>query len=317
MAYVKGSGAQKDSSNPAVEDVYHSPDVFINHVAVALWDVPQASLAPGQLGFLVDNGPAATDADSTAKIGGGGNTPGGGGISPRVDGGPFAAGGNNDVAGSNFVPGPPGNCTRADLGKVSEKYESNGNPGAIGNDSTGGFSYGTYQIATRVGTFKNYMSYLQKLYPRIYGILNAAGGNAAATAGDAAFKAKWKELAADPEFKTTQHNFIQATHHDRLVAKVKTETGVDICDGTHCNGLQDAAWSISVQHGPGSSIVTKGINAARAANPSATDVDFINAIFNERDRVEVYFSKSTPSVRASVARRFVGERADCLASCSA
>jgi hypothetical protein len=47
----------------------HSPDVFINHVAVALWDVPQASLAPGQLGFLVDNGPAATDADSTAPIG--------------------------------------------------------------------------------------------------------------------------------------------------------------------------------------------------------------------------------------------------------
>ena len=83
MAYIKGSGAQKDSSNPAVEDVFHSPDVFINHVAVALWDVPQASLAPGQLGFLVDNGPAATDADSTVKIGGGGNTPGGGGISPN------------------------------------------------------------------------------------------------------------------------------------------------------------------------------------------------------------------------------------------
>ena len=161
------------------------------------------------------------------------------------------------------------------------------------------------------------MSYLQKLYPRLYGILDAAGGNAAATSGTTAFKDKWKSLTSDPDFKTSQHNFIQATHHDKLVAKVKAATGVDLCDGTHCNGLQDAAWSISVQHGPGSSIVTKGITAAKSANPSATDVDFINAIFDERDRVEVYFSKSTASVRASVARRFVSERADCLASCSA
>tara|TARA_B110000977_G_scaffold76332_1_gene102981 strand:+ start:815 stop:1768 length:954 start_codon:yes stop_codon:yes gene_type:complete len=316
MAYIKGAGAQKDSSNPAVEDVYHSPNVFINHVAVALWDVPQASLAPGQLGFLVDNGTAASDADSTGLIGQGGNTPGGGGIAPRVDGGPFAAGGNTDVAGSNFVPGPPGNCTRADLGKVSEKYESNGNPGAIGNDSTGGWSYGAYQIATRVGTFNNYMSYLQKLYPRLYGILAAAGGNSAATAGTTAFRDKWRTLISDPDFNTSQHNFIQATHHDVLVEKVKLSTGVDICDGTHCNGLQDAAWSISVQHGPGSSIVTKGIIAAKTANPNATDIDFINAIFDERDRVDVYFTSSTPSVKASVARRFVSERADCLASCS-
>jgi len=45
MAYIKGSGAQKDSSNPAVEDVYSSPTVFVNYVPVALHQ-PAVSAAP-------------------------------------------------------------------------------------------------------------------------------------------------------------------------------------------------------------------------------------------------------------------------------
>ena len=271
----------------------------------------------GTVGFVLEIAPENIEtptADQPEPPRGG--APGGGAIAPSLDGGPVSQAGNADVASPDFEPGPPGNCTRADLGKVSERYESNGNPSAIGNDSTGGWSYGTYQIATKVGTFKNYMNYLNSQFPRIYGILDAAGGNAGASAGTAKFKQQWKDLKGDAEFKKCQHDFIQATHHDKLIAKVKKATGVDICDGSHCNGLQDAAWSISVQHGPGSSIVRKGIVAARASNPNPTDVDFSNAIYNERDRVDVYFKRSTPGVKASVARRFKKERQDCLAICA-
>jgi hypothetical protein len=45
MPYIKGGGAQKDSGLPAVEDVFHANDVYINNVLVALWQTPQASAA--------------------------------------------------------------------------------------------------------------------------------------------------------------------------------------------------------------------------------------------------------------------------------
>ena len=36
MPYIKGGGAQKDSGLPAVEDVFHANDVYINNVLVAI-----------------------------------------------------------------------------------------------------------------------------------------------------------------------------------------------------------------------------------------------------------------------------------------
>jgi len=45
MPYVKGDTKQKDSGLPEVVDVYHSPNVFINNVAVALWQQAGSSAA--------------------------------------------------------------------------------------------------------------------------------------------------------------------------------------------------------------------------------------------------------------------------------
>jgi hypothetical protein len=41
MPYVQGAGAQKDSVNPAVEDVFHSENVYANFVPIALFRDPQ------------------------------------------------------------------------------------------------------------------------------------------------------------------------------------------------------------------------------------------------------------------------------------
>ena len=43
MPYIPGSGQQKDSTLDAVEDVYHSPNVFVNFIPVALWDDPSGT----------------------------------------------------------------------------------------------------------------------------------------------------------------------------------------------------------------------------------------------------------------------------------
>lgn len=41
MPYVVGQGQQKTSSLPAVQDVFHSPNVYANFVNIALWNDPQ------------------------------------------------------------------------------------------------------------------------------------------------------------------------------------------------------------------------------------------------------------------------------------
>lgn len=207
---------------------------------------------------------------------------------------------------------PQGSCAREGLGKLSERYESGGRgPAAIGNDTTGGYSYGTYQIATKTGTFSNYMSYLQanSAFASIYTTLNNAGGAQAATYGDPAFKGVWVGLGSDPNFKLSQHNFIRDTHFTPQMQKIKRDTGLDVCAG-HSNGLQDVVWSVAVQHGPGSGIITKAIKLVGAG---ASDKDIINAIYDERSKVDQYFSRSNMRERASVKARFDRERMDALA----
>lgn len=236
-------------------------------------------------------------------------SPGGSNISTTEEGGPFV--------GEEQAPGSPptaliGDCNRPDLGNVSERYESNGNPGAIGFDSTGGYSYGSYQIATKTGTFSGYMNFLQQYNPTYYNELQSAGGTSAATSGAPPFQNKWRELATEPDFAQSQHDFIQVSHYDPQVEKIKNSTGLDPCDGTHCPGLQDAIWSTAVQHGPNTGIVE---GAIADAGPGASDQDIINAIYDERSKVSIYFSSSTPRVQQSVLNRFTRERADALAAC--
>ena len=84
--------------------------------------------------------------------------------------------------------------------------------------------YGSYQIATKTGTMGTFMNYLKKeqKYSNIYTSLNNAGGNSGATSGSSQFKNQWKNLAAnDPSFKQAQHDFIQRTHHDPAVSRIK------------------------------------------------------------------------------------------------
>ena len=240
----------------------------------------------------------------------------------------------------------PGGCTRKDLGKISEKYESNGKPGAIGNDSTGGYSYGSYQIASKVGSMKNFIDFLQTEsngYTEFYTQLQNVGGDAAARKGTNAFKNKWRELAKDSRFSQAQHDFIQRTHYDPAVNKIKKNHGIDICGKPHSNGLQDAIWSSAVQHGPNGAVSIfkralerlHNIKIAEAVEAqeklptfeetisTATDAEIITEIYNEKLKLYsgkdsryigslAYFKRSTKSVQASVANRFRSEKSDAL-----
>lgn len=199
------------------------------------------------------------------------------------------------------------------LGALSAKYETGGRgPGTVstGTGDPGGVSYGSYQMATKMGTVTRFVT--QAGFPWLADFKNL-------TAGTAPFTACWKRIATaqTDAFQRAQHEFIKKTHYDLLAAKVLSDDALDV---NKCSrAVQDAVWSTAVQHGGATPIIHRAI---AAVNVSRTDPSFdeklIRAIYGERGRTKpdgnlVYFSKSSPSVQKGVANRFKSEMQDALA----
>ena len=117
---------------------------------------------------------------------------------------------------------PPGDCTRPELGSISERFESNGNPEVLNNTNDsdasdkGGWSYGSYQIASEVGAMGDFMAFLERqangfqdfqsaleksTMVRRYGFDGKGFG----------FYEKWKDLASDPETVQLDLNNVNMT----------------------------------------------------------------------------------------------------------
>ena len=199
------------------------------------------------------------------------------------------------------------------LGALSAKYETGGRgPGVVstGAGDPGGVSYGSYQMATKMGVVQRFVA--QTGFPWAKDFQNL-------TAGTAQFTAVWKRIAAEQtdDFQKAQHAFIKMTHYDPLAAKVLADDKLDV--NTRSGALRDVIWSTAVQHGPATSIVHRacGTLSCPTSDPSY-DKQLICAIYAERGRKKpdgnlAYFSKSSPNVQAGVARRFQNEQQDALA----
>lgn len=214
---------------------------------------------------------------------------------------------NSQSGGLNIGTGTTSNSN--ELGSLSEKYETAGRgPGTIGYDKKGGWSYGTYQLATNPGTLNDFIQspMANKWKPELQGL----------TSGTKAFNKKWEEIAStdSEDFNTAQHEFIKKTHYDPFAMKLKNTLNLDVNE--HSKALRDVIWSVAVQHGPDNNVVN---NALKGKNISLmSESEIIKAIYVERGRKNsaaklVYFVGSTPEVQKSVANRFVNEEADALA----
>lgn len=219
---------------------------------------------------------------------------------------------NTASAAAATAPGALGMAVAAKLGTLSAKFETGGRgPGTVssGAGDPGGVSYGSYQMATKTGTVKRFVSQPDLPWRSRFADL---------TPGTAAFTEQWKQIAANETtaFQVAQHEFIKRTHFDLLVVKIKAEDGLDVTSRSHT--LQDVVWSTSVQHGGATPIIHR---ALARLNLTATAPDFdkrlISAIYAERGRKGddgklVYFSKSRLDVQAGVANRFKNEESDAL-----
>lgn len=196
-----------------------------------------------------------------------------------------------------------------DLGILSKTFEvGNRGPETIGKDSTGGFSYGLYQIATKTGTFRNFMKYLGMNFPKLAEILDDAGGASGALSGTAKFQSTWKGLKDHKDFVKSQHNFIKKTHYE-VLASTLPKIGLEISDRSFA--MKNVVWSISVQHGGSSNVIHNALKSKSVTKIRGMDDEALfELIYKERSKVKKYFSSSTTKVQNAVKVRFANELAD-------
>jgi hypothetical protein len=196
----------------------------------------------------------------------------------------------------------------AGIGGLSAAFES-GTEGvsAIGYDKNGGTSYGTYQIASKPGTMKEFIEFLKDRQPDWAAKLKAAGAtNTGSTKGR--MPDAWRSIAAkDPEeFGRLQREFIESTHYEPARDKILSRTGMNIDEMPAA--AREALWSTAVQHGPAGaarifSRAIKNIDGELSQNRFAQKL--IDKVYENR---KSQFGSSTAGVQASVQGRMNTER---------
>jgi len=201
--------------------------------------------------------------------------------------------GGDPTVFSNDLSMSRNGSTWGNLGSLSEKYESGGNPGAIGYDSTGGYSYGTYQLA-----HSNAQKFVeQSPFKTAFAGLKFNSKE---------WQNKWKEVAqkAPQQFAQAQKEYIAKTHFEPQVEKLK-KLGINVAALPQV--IQDAIWSTAVQHGANTDVVTK---AFAHLSKNASPADMLKAIYKERWSGGARFASSTPAVKKSVYNRFFGKNGE-------
>lgn len=196
------------------------------------------------------------------------------------------------------------------LGKLSEKYESGGRgPGTVssGKGDPGGVSYGTYQLASKVGRADEFV---KKYYPDEFKGLKG---------GSDEFTKVWKALAEkDPKgLHANEHAYIKETHYDPQARKLLKEMELDLTKRSAA--LRDVAWSVAVQHGPNSELIITSIKPLlkNAKLADVTDEAIIRAVYAERGRKDadgklVYFKRVSDDWIPGLTKRFENELKDAL-----
>lgn len=193
--------------------------------------------------------------------------------------------------GSNLQINP-----RDPLGSLSAHYES-GSRGsaAIGNDRTGGTSYGQYQISSRTGSMARFMEFIRDRNPELYDRLSHAGNPDAGP--NSPFAREWRRAAQQGLLGTLEHDYIQSSHYDQAIRELDPAIAQRV---NHSRALQEVMWSTAVQHGAhGAAQIFED-----AFSSSISDSEFIHRIYQQRAR---RFGSSTSAVREAVMNRFRSE----------
>lgn len=198
------------------------------------------------------------------------------------------------------------------IGKLAAQFES-GSEGiaAVGYDRHGGTSYGKYQIASRVGTMSNFISFLKTEAPDVAERLEKAGpANTGGKRGK--MPETWKQIAEEEpdRFEALQDKFIRASHFEPAMRALAEKTGMAFDEMP--SALHEVVFSTAVQHGPKAAerIVSRALDQVGSGklDPEQNDVkdvakaqeNLIRRIYANRSG---QFRSSTETVQAAVKSR--------------
>lgn len=162
------------------------------------------------------------------------------------------------------------------LGGLSAKHESSAaGSRAIGYDTKGGTSYGTYQIAAKPGTFKGWLNWLTANgHEDVAAELSAGPADTGGRGGTV--PQAWKKMVAEGRIThEMEHEFIKATHYDPAVNGLNAELRQMV---EASPAIQDVVWSTAVQHG-----AAGGKNILNSAyKEGMTSEEFVEAVYSGR-----------------------------------
>ena len=200
------------------------------------------------------------------------------------------------------------------IGVLSEKYESNGDPGCIssGEGDYGGKSYGAWQLSSSLGSLDGFVNWLSgenySFYTKLIEARALDGGSNCGKNFDIA----WKELARNHynTFYNLQHKYTKITFYDDLVRRLSGNSNMERLMQSFA--VRNVLWSTAVQHG--------AYGAYRIINPlsNISNVEnFISAVYSERGRINshgnlVHFPNCSEAVQQGVASRFRREKNDAI-----
>lgn len=193
------------------------------------------------------------------------------------------------------------------LGQLSARFESGGDGiAAIGYDRNGGTSYGKYQIASRVGSMKSFLKFLDSEAPDIAQRLRKAGpANTGGRRGG--MPDAWRAIAKEqPErFEALQEAFIHESHYKPAMKAIVERTGLEA--DRLSPAMREVIWSTAVQHGPAGAarIFDRADDLSGKPTDPAYERKLISNVYKLRAG---QFGSSTQAVQAAVQNRFRQEK---------
>jgi len=190
-------------------------------------------------------------------------------------------------------------------GMLSAFFESGERGDAVGYDSNGGTSYGTFQISSRQGTMRHFLDFLAKQAPEWATRLEHAGpANTGSTKGK--MPAEWRAIASeDPEkFANLQRRFIAESHYLPALKNVLQSTGLD--RDMFSIPLKEVLFSTAVQHGStgATKIFQRAMETLDQAKPNDIASQLLEQVYAVR---KTQFASSSNRVREAVQGRLEQE----------
>ena len=199
------------------------------------------------------------------------------------------------------------------LGVISEKYESNGDPGLIstGSGDYGGKSYGAWQFSSTMGSLDEFVNSLNKTNTKFYQRLKNGKNDDGGKFGEN-FDREWKDIAKESyeEFYQIQHSFIMDKYYNQALRKILAKGNFE--EELKSFSARNVIWSTAVQHG-----VTGSSKILIPRDIETNVYNFINSVYKERGRKDengqlVHFANNSQAVQDGVAKRFINENRDSI-----